>query len=671
MNSPLRYVPWFVVGLAILPLLFVLAPPNDPAGQMQIEEFGKVPIVDHGRIKPIDTVARNSLLIISKEQTYRDANGQEQPAIKWLLEVMTSDRDYRQRPVFTIESAELRSGLGLTARPGSHYSLEDLGPAVPELMDMAASPHGRDERFREGLGRKLLELAQQVALYLRVTRYETPHKVFRIENDQVLSLLGLEARPGSYRYGFTEFSPRIVQLFQEADRIERLDEKQRDVYETKLLELYKHIVFYIALARLEADTLQVVPPPEPGQEWQTAREAMLEAHTKGAANPAFTSFRKILTAYAEDNPEQFNKELTSYRERLNELMPDETGMSEFETFFNHFAPFYRCTILYGLVFVLACCSWLIWPEPLNRAAFWLAVVTLVIHTGALVARMYIQHWRPPVTNLYSSAVFIGWAGGVLGLVLERIYRNGLGSVVTAVVGFSTTLIAHHLALGGETMEMLQAVLDTNFWLATHVTCVTMGYAATFVAGLLGILFVLLRVGSFVATRFEMATPQLDKDLFRSLGQMIYAVVCFATLLSFTGTVLGGIWADQSWGRFWGWDPKENGALLIVLMNALILHARWAGMVKQAGMAVLAICGNMITGWSWFGTNQLGVGLHAYGFNNTLAQGLFWFWISQIIFIVLGLLPWDRRRTAAAQAQQLPALPERKHRRIREQSTAIK
>ena len=89
------------------------------------------------------------------------------------------------------------------------------------------------------------------------------------------------------------------------------------------------------------------------------------------------------------------------------------------------------------------------------------------------------------------------------------------------------------------------------------------------------------------------TQCLDRDLFRGLGQMLYGVVCFAMFFSFFGTVLGGIWADQSWGRFWGWDPKENGALLIVLMNALILHARWAGLVKQRGMAVLAIVGNMV------------------------------------------------------------------------------
>jgi ABC-type transport system involved in cytochrome c biogenesis permease subunit len=265
---------------------------------------------------------------------------------------------------------------------------------------------------------------------------------------------------------------------------------------------------------------------------------------------------------------------------------------------------------------------------LNRSAFWLTVFTLAIHTFALLARMYLQG-RPPVTNLYSSAVFIGWGGVGLGLFLESIFRNGIGTAVASLIGGGTALIAHHLAeSGGDTLEMMQAVLDTNFWLATHVTIITLGYATTLFAGLLGLLFIV----------FGLFTSLLNQNLFRSLGQMIYGVLCFATLLSFVGTVLGGIWADQSWGRFWGWDPKENGALLIVLMNSLILHARWGGMVKQRGMAVLALVGNMVTLWSWFGTNQLGVGLHAYGFNSTLAFVLTIWWLAHLLCIGLGLVP---------------------------------
>jgi ABC-type transport system involved in cytochrome c biogenesis permease subunit len=253
----------------------------------------------------------------------------------------------------------------------------------------------------------------------------------------------------------------------------------------------------------------------------------------------------------------------------------------------------------------------------------------VVHTLALVARMYLMdRWFVFVTNLYSSAVFIGWGCVVLCLVLEKIYHNGIGIAVAAFCGAVTMLIAHHLGSDGDTLALLQPVLDTNFWLATHVTCVTMGYMATFVAGFLGVVYIL---GGVV-------TPALTRPVAKILAQMLYGVVCFAMLLSFTGTVLGGIWADQSWGRFWGWDPKENGAVLIVIWNALILHARWGGLVKQRGMALLAVVGNMVTGWSWFGTNQLGVGLHAYGFNDTLANGLVIFWASQVAVIAMGLLP---------------------------------
>ena len=103
--------------------------------------------------------------------------------------------------------------------------------------------------------------------------------------------------------------------------------------------------------------------------------------------------------------------------------------------------------------------------------------------------------------------------------------------------------------------------------------------------------------------------------------MIYGVICFAALFSFIGTVLGGLWADDSWGRFWGWDPKENGALIIVLWNALILHALWDRMVRDRGLAVLAVAGNIVTAWSWFGVNELGVGLHSYGFTEGVLLAL--------------------------------------------------
>jgi ABC-type transport system involved in cytochrome c biogenesis permease subunit len=290
------------------------------------------------------------------------------------------------------------------------------------------------------------------------------------------------------------------------------------------------------------------------------------------------------------------------------------------------APFYHAANLYVVVVLLAVLSWVTWPDALRRSAFWLCVVVVVVHSCAICLRMYIQG-RPPVNNLYSSAVFIGWGCVVLSLGVEQLLANGIGVAVAGVLGFATMIIAHHLGGSGDTLEVMQAVLDTNFWLATHVTTVTLGYTATLVAGFFAIALNFRMQASTIHHIYQDRKPLTARR----------TAVCFATLVSFVGTVLGGIWADQSWGRFWGWDPKENGALLIVVMNALILHARWAGMIKERGLAALALVGNMVTVWSWFGTNQVGVGLHAYGFNKALAEACILFWVSNLVLLALGLV----------------------------------
>lgn len=564
-NNLSTYVPWVAAGLAGLCIVFAAVPRGDRDGEMNLQEFGRLPVVDRGRVKPFDTMARTTLMTISGRQTYADRNGDRQPAIKWALEVMTSN---------------------------------------PRLFSDRASD------------------AQEL-------------KVFRIENLDVLQLLDLKERPGSFRYAVSEFADKLGPLTQHAERASRKDAKKHSLFDAKILQLAQHLELYSNIAKWASP--HPVPPASPGGDWKTLGQAFVEAQVEQRDNPAARALAKILMAYAEKDVKTFNRELATYRAEIEKQMPDNTARASFETFFNNFAPFYVCSVLYVLVFLLACIGWLALPQTLQRSAFWVAVVAVVVHTGALFARMYIMQ-RPMVfvTNLYSSAVFIGWMSVVLGLIYERIYRNGLGNALAGATGAMSLVVAHYLGSDGDTMEMLQAVLDTNFWLATHVTTVTIGYAASFVAGFLGIAFIGLGV----------FTPWLRKDVLRTLNQMIYGTVCFAMFFSFIGTVLGGLWADYSWGRFWGWDPKENGALLIVLWNALILHARWGGMVKQRGIALLAIGGNMITGWSWFGTNQLGVGLHAYGFNNTLAMGLAGFWVTQIVCIFVGLLPLSVWRSFA-------------------------
>jgi ABC-type transport system involved in cytochrome c biogenesis permease subunit len=165
--------------------------------------------------------------------------------------------------------------------------------------------------------------------------------------------------------------------------------------------------------------------------------------------------------------------------------------------------------------------------------------------------------RPPVTNLHSSALFVGWITVAISLGLERRRRDGLGAALAGVLGAGCLVIAHHLTLAGDTLEVMRAVLDANLWLATHVVAMSAGYAATLLAGALGIATLLQNL------------VRRDRGPDESLHRPLVALTGLALGANFLGTFLGGVWADQAWGRFWGWDPKENGALLLVLWNALL------------------------------------------------------------------------------------------------------
>ncbi len=548
--------------------------PQYTAEAEHLYAFGELPVMYEGRIKPLDTLARNSLRIISGRQTFLDDKDQSQPAIRWLLDVIShSDR-------------------------------------------------------------------------------AMAHKVFRIDNPEVLETLGLPER-STHRYAIVEFRERMNDLVKQLDVAQATEAARLSVYQRKLLELGKKLRLYMTLSAAfgerdlpsEANVPLAVPPDAAGNDWQPFADAIIAAvgriQRHEAPNPATIALFGIFKADDTDDAAKFNELVAKYQTALVEAPPGGVDMKRlgFEAFFNHFEPFYYAAILYLAAFVLTALSWLGWSRPLNRAAFWLLVLVLGVHTFALVSRMFISG-RPPVTNLYSSAVFIGWGCVVLGLIFESIFKLGIGNVVASVAGAATLGIAHLLAGDGDTFTVMQAVLDTQFWLATHVTCITLGYATTFVAGLLALLYVLR--GFF--------TPSLTPDIGKELSRMIYGTLCFAIFFSFVGTVLGGLWADDSWGRFWGWDPKENGALIIVIWNALVLHARWGGLVKERGTAVLAVMGNVVTSWSWFGVNELGIGLHSYGFTEGVLLTLGLFVASQLAIVLLGSLPkrlwWSFRRAAA-------------------------
>ena len=606
-----KFVPWiFVVVFAAWTIVSLW---QKPEASFHTRDFGKLPVLLNGRIQPMDSVARNSLLQIRERQSVGQIS-----ATAWLMETMMNPDAADKLDVFRIDNLELLNMLQLPERQ-KYYSFNQIRLHLDDISRQAQRINDTEDAGHTVFERQLLKLDNALEIYQRLKVSLCP--------------------PGAENF------PAQLAAYEQAVpagvAAARAREAGKSYDAAALNRLLDFLSNYNELSQFAY--LFVVPPvPQGGTQsrdgWQNIGASLMNVVHGGDIEPAVKDYAAMATAYRQNRPGDFNQALYNYRHWLGEWFVPETRQGAQEFFFNEFQPFYKAIVIYVTAFLLAIIALLTFAlapnlsEALRRSAFWMVVLGGVIHTFGLLFRMWLEG-RPPVTNLYSSAIFIGWGCVVLGIVLERVFVVGLGSAVASFAGFVTLVIAHNLSMGGDTMEMLLAVLNTNFWLATHVVVVTLGYASTFMAGLLGIAYVLL--GLF--------TPLLKyksgrMELGEALAKMVYGIVCFATLFSFTGTVLGGIWADQSWGRFWGWDPKENGALLIVLWNAAILHARWGGMIRERGLMNMAVFGNIVTGWSWFGVNMLGVGLHSYGFMDAAFKWLVLFVVSQIGFIALGLLP---------------------------------
>jgi len=605
-----RWLPILVVLLAASFVARAWMPQKLPAGAADLSSLGKVSVLVGGRVKPLDTVARNSLLIIHGKQELRLADGKRISAMQWLTNVLFNAGAVDEQPAFVIHHPEVLGLFGWEQGARKNFSYQELTPFLRQIEEQGSQAEKLQSTERSSYQSAILNLRNALILYQKLKHSIQPEGAqnFIGELERFLAAVPDGGKAARQREAGEPFDQAKLEAVAEAVR--RYEEMSGMAY-------------------------VLAVPSRADNQWHSIGDSLLQSIGAGEIHPVVRLYAQIGDAYRSGASTQFNEHVTALRIWMEKEKPQAASRSSFEFLFNRLQPFSQSMTLYVLAFLLACGSWLAWSETLRRSASWLLLLGLAIHTFGIIARMYLQE-RPPVTNLYSSAVFIGWGTVVVALILERIFRDGIGAACAGAVGFGTLIIAHHLAGSGDTLEMLQAVLDTNIWLATHVVAITTGYSAMFLAGMLAIIYIVRGV----------FTRSLDSRTAASLTRMTYGVVCFATLFSFVGTVLGGIWADQSWGRFWGWDPKENGALLIVLWCAITLHARWGGFIAQRGLMVMAIFGNIITSFSWFGVNMLGVGLHSYGFMQKAFPWLVGFMISQLALMAIGGLPLERWRSFA-------------------------
>jgi ABC-type transport system involved in cytochrome c biogenesis permease subunit len=567
------------------------------------QDFGTLPVIANGRVQPLDSLARNGLLSIHAKQSVSGENAPATPSA-WLAELAFKPALADTRKIFLIHHDDLLGLTGLTRGSEKSFSFEQLKPAFPALQKEAARIEKIDAQTRSAYEKALIRLTRNLFSYNQLK-----HALALPQKENVEAEFGL-------------FLEKVTAALAAADNKETpLDPVLKADASARMREMLDWSPF---------TEVFTTPSSKDNDGWRNLPDSVIDSADTGKLHPAALAYARLGDAYRAGDFTAFNSSVADYRKWLSANRPEQLRKSSAETVFNRFAPFYQSMALYVVAFLCAAISWLRSGSVLRSAAFRILILGFAVHTAGLITRMVLEG-RPPVTNLYSSAVFIGWGVIVLSILLELYHRNAIGTAVAAVIGFATLLIAHHLSLSGDTLEMMRAVLDTNFWLATHVVIITLGYSSSFLAGSIAIAWILRR-----------AFGGMQPAVSTSMRGMVYGIICFATLASFVGTVLGGIWADQSWGRFWGWDPKENGALLIVIWNAIILHARWGGMVKERGMMVMAVFGNIVTSWSWFGTNMLGIGLHSYGFTDAAFLWLSAFIVSQLLIMAISFLPQRER-----------------------------
>lgn len=342
----------------------------------------------------------------------------------------------------------------------------------------------------------------------------------------------------------------------------------------------------------------IVPPQKSGETWLLPNETA----------PALAEKLKGMTeAYKAGDGLKFSQNANLLRNGLRELNPEvypTEGRLKLEAFYNNFDPFDWAAVCFGVAIVLLT---IVHHSSGKRTLLALGLATagtgLLIQTAGIVIRCVIAG-RPPVTNMYESVIWVSFGTIALGFIFYLRYR-GLIYMLSAlpVSLISLLLLAQMPVAMPESIDPLVPVLRSNFWLTIHVLSITMSYAVFALA---------MAFGHVVLWRYLVAPREATAD--STLHFWLYRILQLGVLLLAAGTILGGVWANYSWGRFWGWDPKETWALIALLCYIFVLHGRLAGWWNHFGLAVASVlCFNAVI-MTWYGVNfVLGKGLHSYGF----------------------------------------------------------
>jgi len=399
-----------------------------------------------------------------------------------------------------------------------------------------------------------------------------------------------------------------------AEGLLRRREEGLTAFEDKALELAAK--FWSYQEHRQGKRLAVLPiQGDDDQQWISLAVLMQtewdeKSDPTGLVRQTRQQFLAARAAYFAGSAGGFNQASAGFLDAVRQLGPQlgaypPASQIRLEVIYNRFAPFRWAWIATALAFVSISLSigtrWRRF-RVVGYVAFCAGLSAMLIGFGIRLA----LSGRAPVTNMYESVVYVAAGIAVFGLIFAWIYRNQFILAAAAALTTVALILADNCpAVLDAGLHPLQPVLRSNFWLVTHVLTITLSYAALALAMGIGN----ITLGYYL--RGYIVPPEI-----RSLTDLTYRALQLGVLLLAAGTILGGVWADYSWGRFWGWDPKEVWALVALLAYLAVLHARFAGWIRDFGLAALAVLCFSLVMMAWYGVNfVLGAGLHSYGFGN--------------------------------------------------------
>jgi len=574
-----------------------------------------IPVQEGGRIKPLDTYARNQALAFYGKRNIKHEN---LLAIDWLMNLFIYPELGLEQKIFNIRSPDIVNALDLEWTNNFHkYSYSEISPGIQNQLPLISSIFDKKEEDRDLFDNQLVELYQNIMKYRQIaSSLSCLLPMFTVYDPETAEKLHIE--PGQFT-SYAHIMSHRASLFNVSQNILTKSEESWTENEREVALL----LYNLQQTSLDefAKALKIIPPAKDDttglwiSPWELLDGREIEPHQ----DRIMKSMEAYLLARYEKNFISMDDALKSYKTGLLSSPGDRVKFSilEKETWLNKANLFTLSLVFYLFGFILLGISWMVQPILLKNAAYGSLISGFILHTYGIYLRMVIMS-RPPISTLYETVIFVGFVIVLLSVVIEYLRKDGLGVFIGSVSGSMLHYVGFGYAADGDTLEMLVAVLNSNFWLATHVTTIILGYGTSLMAGLIGHLYLIEKI----------RVPNNSKRL-KSIYDNMFGVTLIALFFTLFGTILGGIWADQSWGRFWGWDPKENGALLIVLWQLMMVHMRLSGLAKADRFALGMVLNNIVVIMAWFGVNLLSIGLHSYGFASGIAVNIVLFTVFEL------------------------------------------